>query len=58
MAVGSEKWETLKKEVVDALLAELPNHSDAFMKYVDNALQIEDTIGIDSPPYRQTSLKE
>merc|ERR1712151_486688 len=44
MAVGNERWNTLKKEVVEALLAELPNHSGAFLKYVDNALQIEETM--------------
>jgi len=44
MAVGTDAWATLKKQVVDALLDELPNQSDAFLKYVDNALHIEDTI--------------
>merc|ERR1711920_447820 len=44
IAFGSERWDELKHKVVDAMLEELPNHSDAFLEYVDSALQIEETI--------------
>lgn len=44
MAVGNERWTDLKRQVVDTMLEELPNHADSFVKYVDNALQIEETI--------------
>lgn len=44
IAVGVDRWTTLKKEVIQGLLEELPSHSSQFLKYVDQALHIEETI--------------
>merc|ERR1712066_525621 len=42
--VGTDRWDELKQNVVNAMLEELPNHTSSFQKYVDSALQIEETI--------------
>lgn len=44
VAVGNERWDNMKKDVVEIFLAELPRHSSHFLKYVDQALSIEETI--------------
>jgi len=44
MAVGVDRWATLKKDSIQGLLEELPSHSSQFLKYMDQALQIEETI--------------
>jgi len=46
IAVGADRWTNLKKEVTTGLLEELPNHSSHFLKFVDHALQIEDTLAV------------
>jgi len=46
IAVGADRWTNLKKEVTTGLLEELPNHSDQFLKFVDHALQIEETLAV------------
>jgi len=46
MAVGADRWTNLKKEVTTGFLEELPNHSSQFLKFVDHALQIEDTLAV------------
>eukprot|EP00927_Polykrikos_kofoidii_P050997 TRINITY_DN44814_c0_g1_i1.p1 TRINITY_DN44814_c0_g1~~TRINITY_DN44814_c0_g1_i1.p1 ORF type:complete len:513 (+),score=103.49 TRINITY_DN44814_c0_g1_i1:39-1577(+) len=41
---GSEKFESMKKDIVNILLAEMPKFSSSFLKYTDQVLCIEETI--------------
>jgi len=53
MAIGAEGWSKMKKDVVESLLEELPKHSSHFLTYLDQVLQIEETIATrlsDLPP--------
>mmetsp|Transcript_11876 Transcript_11876/g.27680 ORF Transcript_11876/g.27680 Transcript_11876/m.27680 type:complete len:510 (+) Transcript_11876:155-1684(+) len=53
VAIGSDEWAQLKRGAVEALLQELPKHSQQFLIYVDHVLQIEDLIATrlaDLPP--------
>mmetsp|Transcript_66626 Transcript_66626/g.124353 ORF Transcript_66626/g.124353 Transcript_66626/m.124353 type:complete len:512 (-) Transcript_66626:18-1553(-) len=43
-AFGHNEWAELKRGAVSALMDELPNHKERFLKYVDQVLQIEETI--------------
>merc|ERR1712194_273324 len=45
IVVGSDRYEALRQCAADYLLEELPNHKSAFNEYMDEAFQIEETIG-------------
>mmetsp|Transcript_53335 Transcript_53335/g.117099 ORF Transcript_53335/g.117099 Transcript_53335/m.117099 type:complete len:501 (-) Transcript_53335:63-1565(-) len=46
VAMGKDQWTELKKDVVQALLEELPQHSDLFSRFADQVLQIENTLAV------------